>query len=116
MKKFTLFALSINAVIVLSYCSSSKKTAARTVPLLTYEVNIRQLVTEKCTPCHIPSKGGNKLAFDNYDGVKNNIDSIIARVERLPGQKGFMPFKKPKLSDSAINVFKQWKADGLYAK
>ena len=116
MKKFTHFILIITAVTVLSYCSSSRKTTARTVPVLTYEVNIRQLVTEKCTPCHIPSKGGNKLAFDSYDGVKNNIDSIIARIERVPGQKGFMPFKKPKLSDSTINVFKQWKADGLNAK
>ena len=115
MKRFSLLALIITAVTVFSYCSSSKKAAVK-VPLLTYEANIQHLVTEKCSPCHIPSKGGNKLALDNFDAVKNNIDSVIARIELAPGQKGFMPFKKAKLSDSTINAFKQWKADGLAAK
>ena len=114
MKRFTLLALIIVSVTVFSYCSSSKKTAK--VPLLTYETNIQQLVTEKCSPCHIPSKGGNKLPLDSYDAVKNNIDSVIGRITRMPGEKGFMPFKRPKLSDSTILVFKQWKADGLGAK
>lgn len=115
MKRFTLSALIIASVAVFSYCSSSKKAAAK-VPLLTYEANIQHLVTNNCSPCHIPSKGGNKLALDTYDAVKNNIDSVIGRIALMPGQKGFMPFKRSKLSDSTINVFKQWKAEGLNAK
>ena len=115
MKKFSLFALVITAVTVFSYCSSTKR-AAQKVPLLTYEANIQQLVASKCSPCHIPSKGGNKMSFDNYDGVKSNIDSIIGRIELMPNQRGFMPFKRAKLSDSTINIFKQWRADGLSAR
>jgi hypothetical protein len=115
MKRFTLLALIVASVTVFSYCSASKRAAAK-VPLLTYEANIQQLVTEKCTPCHIPSKGGNKMPLDNYDAVKNNIDSVIARISKMPGEKGFMPFKHAKLSDSTINVFKQWKTDGLLGK
>lgn len=115
MKKFSLFALVITAVTVFSYCSSTKR-AAQKVPLLTYEANIQQLVASKCSPCHIPAKGGNKMSFDNYDAVKSNIDSIIGRIELMPNQRGFMPFKRAKLSDSTINVFKQWRADGLSAR
>jgi hypothetical protein len=115
MKRFTLLALIITSVTVFSYCSSSKKAAAK-VPLLTYEANVHQLVTDKCSPCHIPSKGGNKLALDTYDALKNNIDPVIDRISKMPGERGFMPFKHAKLSDSTINVFKQWKADGLLGK
>ena len=114
MKRFSLLALIIASVTVFSYCSSSKKVAK--VPLLTYEADIQPLVIEKCSPCHIPSKGGNKLPLDNFEAVKTHIDSVLARIQLIPGQKGFMPFKKAKLSDSTINVFKQWKADGLNAK
>jgi hypothetical protein len=115
MKRFSLAGLIIGFITVFSYCSSSKKAAVK-VPLLTYEANIQQLVTDKCSPCHIPAKGGNKLALDNYDAVKTNIDPILDRIHRMPGEKGFMPFKRPKLSDSAIAVFAQWKTDGMLAK
>lgn len=117
MKQLFLIALTTSTVMVFSYCSSSKKAASeKAVPAVTYEANIQQLVSEKCSPCHFPSKGGNKLAFDNYDAVKSNIDAMISRIELHPGEKGFMPFKGTRLSDSTINIFKQWKADGLSAK
>jgi hypothetical protein len=38
---------------------------------------------------------------------------MIARIELNPGQKGFMPCKRSKLSDSTINVFKQWRDSGM---
>jgi hypothetical protein len=66
-----------------------------------------------CSPCHIPAKGGNKKAYDNYGNVKNDIDDIIRRISLNPGDRGFMPFKHAKLSDSTIAVFVKWKADGL---
>ncbi len=114
MKRFSLVALIITSITVFSYCSASRKTAK--VPLLTYEANVQQLVTEKCSPCHIPAKGGNKLALDNFEAVMANIDPIIERISMKPGEKGYMPFKRPKLSDSTINVIKQWKVDGMLAK
>lgn len=117
MKQFFLIALTISSVVVFSNCSSSKKAmAAKAVPAVTYEANIQQLLVGNCSPCHFPAKGGNKLAFDNLETVKSNIDAIITRMERNPGEKGFMPFKRAKLSDSTIMVFKQWKADGLAVK
>lgn len=117
MKFLQATTLSIVAMLLLSYCSSSRNAAKSITPApITYETNIQQLVTAHCGPCHIPASGGKKLALDSYDGVSKNIDDIVSRIEKNPGDRGFMPFKHEKLSDSTINVFKQWKTDGLLAK
>jgi mono/diheme cytochrome c family protein len=115
MKQFLFVGLTVFTVSVFSFCGSSKKAVATVAPT-TYEVHVAQLVTANCSPCHIPAKGGNKLALDTYVAVKENVDSVIARIVKHPGEKGFMPFKRARLSDSTIAVFKQWKTDGLIAK
>jgi hypothetical protein len=120
MKKYLVMAGVIVAVLLLENCHSAKKMASKTstttptvaVAAVTYHSNIESLVTTNCSPCHFPSKGGNKKPFDSYDAVKANIDSMISRIERNPTDKGFMPFRGKKLSDSTINLFKQWRDSG----
>ncbi|MGK2863234.1 MAG: hypothetical protein ACSLE0_14985 [Chitinophagaceae bacterium] len=114
-KYYVLFLLIISALIF-AYCSSSKKASKTSSPKLVYESSVQNIISASCSPCHIPSRGGKKKAFDNYANAKADIDSIIYRIELNPGDKGFMPFKNPRLSDSAIAVFKQWRADGLLEK
>ena len=111
MKKIGVLLLLI-APFALQFCSSSKK-AAKTPPPLTYTTDVQPLIVANCTPCHFPAKGGNKKPLDTYGATTANIDDIINRIQRSPDQRGFMPFKHPKLSDSTINVFVQWKKDGL---
>ncbi len=84
-------------------------------PKITYMANVQPTIVSNCSPCHIPPKGS-KRAFNNYDSVKSNIDEIIARIQKQPDEKGFMPFKHPKLADSTIMVFVNWKKDGLAEK
>ena len=109
MKKLLVFAF-LTLMFSLQFCSTTKK--AQAVPLTTYTSHVQPLITTHCSPCHIPPKG-NKEPFNSYDAVKNNIDSMIARIRLNPGDKGFMPFKHPKLPDSTIQVFVKWKNDGL---
>lgn len=117
MKKIFVLALLSTFVLLLTNCDPSKKVAATPVPKMTYATEMQAVISANCTPCHIPSKGGNKKPYDNYANVKTDIDEIIRRIELNPGEKGFMPFKKTaKLSDSTINVFKQWRTDGLLEK
>ena len=111
MKKLCILLL-LAAPFALQFCSSSKK-AAKAQPMLTYTTDIQPLIVANCSPCHIPAKGGRVKALDTYGAATANIDSMINRIQRNPDQKGFMPFKHPKLSDSTINVFVQWKKDGL---
>ena len=112
MKKYYVPLLLVLTSVVFSYCHSSKKATAA-IPKLTYQNNIETIIAANCSPCHIPAKGGNKKPLDTYASVQENIDDIVHRIELNPADKGFMPFKKPKLSDSTIAVFKQWKTDGL---
>lgn len=113
MKQNLLATALIATVFIFSYCSSTKKTASKPAPKEVYAGHIETLIMANCAPCHIPAKGGNKKALDTYDKAKAQIDTIIRRIELHPGEKGFMPSKKPRLNDSTIAVFKKWKEDGL---
>jgi hypothetical protein len=111
MKKLLLvlsFAFSIG---IITQCSSSKKAAKAQVT--SYTNNIQPIILNNCSPCHIPEKGGKVKALNTYTAVKGEADDIIRRISLQPGERGFMPFKHPRLSDSTIAVFKQWKEGGL---
>lgn len=82
------------------------------MPKTTYLVNVQGIITANCSPCHFPPKGFKK-PLNTYDSARLNIDEIIARIQKQPNEKGFMPFKHSKLSDSTIMVFVNWKKDGL---
>ena len=111
MKKICVFTCMAVLALGLTYCSSSKKAAK--VPKTTYTADVSSIMVGSCSPCHIPSKGGNKKAYDNYANVKSDIDEIIRRVELNPTDRGFMPFKKTeKLSADQIAVLKKFKEDG----
>jgi hypothetical protein len=116
MKKiFILTGFSV-ILIIFTECGSTKQASSTTTAgaaKYSYANNIQTLVATKCTPCHIPSKGGNKKAFDAHEAVKDNIDSILYRINLNPGDKGFMPFKRPKLSQDTIAIFSEWKATGM---
>lgn len=117
MKKLFILSAIVVIVLVFANCSSTKKTTAAAASKLNYESHVQTVVMAHCSPCHIPSKGGNKKPYDNFANVKTDIDEMIRRMELNPGEKGFMPFKKTvKLSDSTIAIFKQWKEDGLLEK
>ena len=112
MKKFSVLSI-LFAAFLFQYCSSAKK--AQKTQLVTYDAHVASLVTTHCSPCHIPPKG-NKEPLHTYAAAKEHVDEMIARIQKSPGEKGFMPFKHPKLSDSTIQVFVQWKTDGLMEK
>jgi hypothetical protein len=115
MKKYLAMAAITVAVVLLSNCHSTKKTTTETTaaaPKVTYESSVQSLVSNNCSPCHFPTKGGNKKPFDSYEAVRSNIDSMLYRIQLNPTDNGFMPFKRPKLSDSTISVFKEWRDAG----
>lgn len=115
MKKvtFTTLVLLVSAL-VFTYCGASRKTAASTSAkaTVTYSAHLMPLIGSKCSPCHIPAKGGNKEALDNVENVRANIDEIIRRIQLDPSDPKFMPKKKTPLSKEEIELFKTWKAEG----
>ncbi len=121
MKKIFILAAAIGiSIILFSNCHSAKKgmtgvsaaDTTATAAKVSYSSQVRSIVAANCSPCHIPAKGGNKKALDTYDSLKANIDDVIRRIQLNPADTGFMPFKHPKLSDSTIAIFKQWRDMG----
>jgi hypothetical protein len=114
MKKIFTLVIFAGTVIFLSNCHSAKKTTTEpVVAKTTYQTDVQSLVLNNCSPCHIPARGGKVKPLDTYDALKANIDDAIRRIQLNPTDRGFMPFKHPKLSDSTIAVFKKWRDDGL---
>ena len=113
MKKFILLSsICLSFALIIFSCSrksaatiASKKEAAH---VSLYETSVKPLIATKCAPCHFPAEGGKKKTLDNYDSVKVVASDIIRRIELNPGDKGFMPFRKPKLSAEEIAVVKKW--------
>jgi cytochrome c553 len=114
MKKIFILVILATVVTFFSNCHSAKKaTASKKPPTITYRADIQTLVINNCAPCHFPEKNGNKKPLNSYTAVKENINEMIHRVELKPEDKGFMPFRHPKLSDSTITVLKQWRDNGM---
>lgn len=115
MKKLFVFLLLFMAL-MLEFCSSSKKTSKTPPPppKMTYQTNVQSIIQANCSPCHVGANPRQKN-LNTYDQVKANIDDIITRIQKNPTDRGFMPFKHPKLPDSTIQVFIKWRNDGLLA-
>ena len=115
MRKISVVLHLFITVLIFQFCSSSKKTASAKPVAVTYESTIKPVVEANCAPCHIAGKG-DKISLDNYAQASTVADNIIERVQKNPGERGFMPAMHPKLSDSTINLFVQWKNSGLLEK
>lgn len=112
MKKLLLLSCLAVSAIIFTQCGPSKKATGK-AQSFTYTTNIQPVVSTNCSPCHFPDKGGRAKALNSYDALKGEIDNIISRIEKHPGERGFMPMKRDRLSDSTINLFKEWKESGL---
>jgi hypothetical protein len=112
MKKLVLFFFV--AVFILFACSR-KHLPSSSVPATSYESEVKPIIQNSCSPCHIPSKGGRVANFDSYDSSKKYIAGMIERVTLNPSSPKFMPFKakRPPLTIPEIQILKNWQAGGL---
>ncbi|WP_207532050.1 c-type cytochrome [Desertivirga arenae] len=112
MRKVYIF-LFIGASFLLQLCTTKKKAQNATVATkVTYVTDIQPLVVKHCSPCHIPPQG-KKEPLNTYAAMKAEIDNVIESIKKNPGEHGFMPARRAKLSDSTILVFENWKKGGL---
>ncbi|HAO45310.1 MAG TPA: hypothetical protein DCQ97_00185 [Chitinophagaceae bacterium] len=117
MKQF-LSALTLITLIVIASCA--KKTAPATsaaeppkAKATSFTAEVSPLLQAKCTPCHFPSKGGNKANFETYATASKFGAAMLERVQKNPGERGFMPMRNPKLSDTEIATLKKWVEGGM---
>ena len=115
MQKILVVVLLLLTVIVFQFCHTQKKLASAATASVTYEGTIKPVIQGNCTPCHIEGKGKVK-PLDNYTNASADAEEILSRIQKNPGDRGFMPAMHPKLSDSTISLFLLWKNSGLKEK
>jgi hypothetical protein len=111
-----IFSFFLTLVIVIAFAACSQKNNPAKVKSVTYSGDILPLLQAKCTPCHLPSKGGNKVNFENYEVAKKYGAELLTRVTKAPTDRGFMPKMNPKLSEDEIAVIRKWNEQGLLEK
>jgi len=108
--------LVLTLIVFTVFAACTKKASPGKTKSTTYTNDIVPLMQAKCTPCHLPSKGGRKADFENYEGAKKYGADMLARVMLNPGDRGFMPFKHDKLPAEEIAIIKNWVDGGMLEK
>ena len=110
----------IVSIALLSFVSCAKKTSSPgsasepPKPKATaYTTDVLPLLQAKCSPCHFPSKGGNKANFETYASAAKFGAEILVRIQKNPGERGYMPMRNPKLADTEISLVKKWIDGGM---
>lgn len=78
---------------------------------ITYEANIKPIMTSKCIKCHkIPPINNAPMSLTTYQNVKDAVNSrsLIRKIE-----SGNMPPSGAELSDAQVELIKDWKAGGF---
>ncbi|WP_241486064.1 c-type cytochrome [Chryseobacterium angstadtii] len=101
-----------SAVLLIACDSRTYEEISDNTPITTlvrYNTEVKTIVDNNCIGCH---SAGSFKPLTTYNDVKNNIDGIIDRIQRPNGDPGKMP-QGGSLSQTQINTFIKWKADGL---
>lgn len=83
-----------------------------------YALIKQEVLVKNCTDCHNAKTAEEKDRVDLTDKeiVKREFDSIIERMVRDPGARGFMPPKRsnrPPVKVELINLMRVWKEKGF---
>lgn len=125
MKKKHLCISAAAALLFLSGCSTDKETdlvgPGEPIPpntAITYEANIRAIITNNCTSCHSnPPTGGAPFGLTTFDQVRAKADNgALLKVLGKPlGDPGVMPPSGP-LPQTTIDLITKWIAEGAVEK
>lgn len=106
-----LFAFFIITSLLFNCSSSSDDTIDEPDPTaLTYNDDIKSIITGNCTQCHgTPPSQGAPVSFSTFNQVKGSIDKIISRINSTSNP---MP-PSGQINSSLRSQIQKWKDDGL---
>lgn len=109
----------LSSTILLTACESRTiEEISSDVPLsekVFYSTDIKPIMDTNCNSCHSQSSPGAYKKFDNYNDTKNNIETILDRIQKPANVPTKMPLFGT-LSPSQIETFLKWKQNGLPEK
>jgi uncharacterized membrane protein len=111
MKKVQLILLIAASTFIFSCSKSSDVPATNPIVTVTYQKDIKNIMSTNCTGCH--SNAGSKTLpyLDTYDLVKTNIAKVSTRINIATGQQGIMP-PSQRLPQATIDLVKAWVTQG----
>lgn len=109
-----LFSLLIITILLFNCSSSSSDDGDEQQDpdptALTYNDDIRSIISENCTQCHgNPTSQGAPTSYTTYNQVRADVDKIISRINSSSNP---MP-PTGQINSSLRSMIEQWKADGL---
>lgn len=108
--KFKNLIFASIASLFLIHCSSNSDDDLSVPDTITYESNIKSIMSNNCNSCHgDPTTNGAPMSLTTYNQVKSNINNIINRINNASSpmpQSGLMPIE-------TRNLIQQWQDDGL---
>lgn len=111
------FIFSFNGLLLFGCNSTITQPQENTTPpiipteTVTFNGHIKTILQNNCVACHGPS--GPQTNYLNYTHAKNNVTTILTRINLSPGNGSFMPQGGSKLSATLIGTIQKWKDDGL---
>lgn len=118
MKNINFLFILISLILGTSCENSSESDLIEQTPLtenITYTEHIKPIIDANCVACHSnPSVGGASVPMTNYSQVKNVFENTDAldRMNRQPGESGFMPKNDSRLPQVSIDLVEQWMNEG----
>lgn len=98
--------------------NSSESDLIEQLPLtenITYTEHIKPIIDANCVACHSnPAVGGASVPMTNFEEVRlvfENTDALD-RMNRQPGESGFMPLYGTRLPQTSIDLVEQWMNEG----
>lgn len=98
--------------------NSSESDLIEQLPLtenITYTEHIKPIIDANCVACHSnPAVGGASVPMTNFEEVRlvfENTDALD-RMNRQPGESGFMPLYDTRLPQTSIDLVEQWMNEG----
>jgi hypothetical protein len=108
MKKIKIVLLAISGLFLVSCESSTVQDVSVVVKNPTYDANIKEVMTSKCTSCHY---GGNQNPdLENYAQVKDAIlnGDLLCRIDDPSVCFGSIMPESGRMPQATIDMIKLW--------
>ena len=118
MKNINFLFILISLILGTSCENSSESDLIEQTPQtenITYTEHIKPIIDANCVACHSnPAINGASSPMTNYNQVKTTFENTDAlnRMNRQPGESGFMPLGGVRLPQASIDLVEQWMNEG----
>jgi|TARA_B110000046_G_scaffold20079_1_gene19066 hypothetical protein len=118
--KITPFIFAFSFAVLMLSCTTTNESdlIEKLEPeiVITYTEHIKPIYDNNCLNCHSnPPINGAGMPFTTLSELRNSIENTdhIDRINRQPGEGGFMPLGGARLPQASIDLIMQWQSEGF---